>query len=231
MLQGGVDLSWVRWIADDGIGRRARNGLNFTERGFGVRAALGCSDRGHTAVSQLKAGEVDWERLFGSGVRWFHTGGVFAALSETTPRVGNVKIGPGMPPGELLDLIQVLNPHDEPGRLTLIHRMGLARIASNLPPLVEAVRRAGRTVLWCCDPMHGNTITAASGRKWGLCLHLFDDGLEFLALLQQEITRRHAAQRVFVARIDLLRSLQFLQCRRRVADREMHVGPQAQRFG
>src|SRR5882762_209612 len=87
MLQGGVDLSWVRWIADDGIGRRARNGLNFTERGFGVRAALGCSDRGHTAVSQMNAGEVDWERLFSDGVRWFHTGGIFAALSETTPLV------------------------------------------------------------------------------------------------------------------------------------------------
>src|SRR6266436_3327689 len=54
MLQGGCDLSWLRWVADDGVGRSARNGLNFTERGFGVRAALGCSDRGHTAVSQLK---------------------------------------------------------------------------------------------------------------------------------------------------------------------------------
>ncbi|HYS55934.1 MAG TPA: sugar kinase [Thermoanaerobaculia bacterium] len=87
MLQGGCDLSWVRWVEDDGVGRRARNGLNFTERGFGVRAALGCSDRGHTAVSQLKPGDVDWKKLFESGVRWFHTGGIFAALSETTPLV------------------------------------------------------------------------------------------------------------------------------------------------
>jgi 2-dehydro-3-deoxygluconokinase len=88
MLQGGCDLSLVRWVPDDGVGRRARNGLNFTERGFGVRAALGCSDRGHTAVSQMKRGDVDWETLFGSsGVRWFHTGGIFAALSETTPDV------------------------------------------------------------------------------------------------------------------------------------------------
>src|SRR5260221_10282774 len=89
MLQGGVDLSWVRWVADDGIGRRARNGLNFTERGFGVRAALGCSDRGHTAVSQMKAGEVDWERLFSGGVRWVHTRGIFGALYETTPLVAD----------------------------------------------------------------------------------------------------------------------------------------------
>ena len=86
MLQGGTDLSFLRWVSDDGVGRRARNGLNFTERGFGVRAALGCSDRGHTAVSQLKAGDVDWDEVF-TGTRWFHTGGIFAALSETTPAV------------------------------------------------------------------------------------------------------------------------------------------------
>ena len=87
MLQGGCDLSWLQWLPDDGVGRRARNGLNFTERGFGVRAAAGCSDRGHTAVSQLKPGDVDWERLFAGGVRCFHTGGIFAALSESTPLV------------------------------------------------------------------------------------------------------------------------------------------------
>ena len=72
----------------DGIGRTVRNGLNFTERGFGVRGAVGVSDRGHTAASQLRPGDVDWEHLFGTlGVRWFHTGGIFAGLSETTPDV------------------------------------------------------------------------------------------------------------------------------------------------
>jgi len=86
--QGGVDQSLVRWIEDDGVGRRARNGLNFTERGFGVRPALGCSDRGHTAISQLKPGEIDWDEIFGKhGARWFHTGGIFSALSDTTPDV------------------------------------------------------------------------------------------------------------------------------------------------
>jgi 2-dehydro-3-deoxygluconokinase len=86
--QGGVDQSLVRWVSDDGVGRAVRNGLNFTERGFGVRAALGCSDRGHTAVSQLKTGEIDWNQVFGNlGARWFHTGGIFCALSETTPDV------------------------------------------------------------------------------------------------------------------------------------------------
>src|SRR2546425_4549593 len=85
IYQGGVDQSHISWVEYDGIGRTVRNGLNFTERGFGVRAALGCSDRGHTAVSQLKPGDIDWERIFGDeGVRWFHTGGIFCALSETT---------------------------------------------------------------------------------------------------------------------------------------------------
>jgi 2-dehydro-3-deoxygluconokinase len=88
ILQGGVDMSFVRWLPFDGVGRQARNGLNFTERGFGLRGALGCSDRGHTAASQLEPGEIDWETLFGKhGVRWFHTGGIFAALSEKTPDV------------------------------------------------------------------------------------------------------------------------------------------------
>ena len=86
--QGGVDQSLVKWVEYDGVGRSVRNGLNFTERGFGVRAALGCSDRGHTAVSQLKPGDIPWEDIFGThGVRWFHTGGIFCALSESTPQV------------------------------------------------------------------------------------------------------------------------------------------------
>ena len=78
----------MKWVKYDGVGRSVRNGLNFTERGFGVRGAVGCSDRGHTAASQLKPGDIDWNRIFGQdGVRWFHTGGIFAALSETTPLV------------------------------------------------------------------------------------------------------------------------------------------------
>ncbi|HUL16537.1 MAG TPA: sugar kinase [Terriglobales bacterium] len=88
IYQGGVDSSLIRWVEFDGIGRNARNGLNFTERGFGVRAALGCSDRGHTAVSQLKPGDLDWNQIFGTfGARWFHTGGIFCGLSETTPDI------------------------------------------------------------------------------------------------------------------------------------------------
>lgn len=85
---GGVDPKLIVWRPDDGIGQAARNGLNFTERGFGVRGALGVSDRSHTAVSQLRPEDIDWDHLFGDvGVRWFHTGGIFAALGEHTPDV------------------------------------------------------------------------------------------------------------------------------------------------
>jgi 2-dehydro-3-deoxygluconokinase len=89
MLQGGVDTSLLKWVPYDGVGREVRNGLNFTERGFGVRAAAGCSDRGLTAVSQLNPGDFDWDAIFGaaSGARWFHTGGIFAALSSSTAQV------------------------------------------------------------------------------------------------------------------------------------------------
>ncbi len=85
IMQGGVDVSLIIWVPFDGVGREVRNGLNFTERGFGVRGALGLSDRGLTATSQLKKGDIDWDNIFGKlGSRWFHTGGIFAALSETS---------------------------------------------------------------------------------------------------------------------------------------------------
>ncbi|MBL9140140.1 MAG: sugar kinase [Verrucomicrobiales bacterium] len=85
VLQGGVAMDYVLWRPFDGVGRSVRNGLNFTERGFGVRGAVGIPDRGHTASAQLKPGDFDWDRIFGDhGVRWLHTGGIFAALSATT---------------------------------------------------------------------------------------------------------------------------------------------------
>src|SRR5271154_4304441 len=89
ILQGGVDTSLIRWVPYDGVGRTVRNGLNFTERGFGVRAAAGCSDRGHTAISQIKPGDFNWDTILGSenGSRWLHTGGIFAALSASTADV------------------------------------------------------------------------------------------------------------------------------------------------
>jgi 2-dehydro-3-deoxygluconokinase len=88
MYQGGVSMEYLKWVPFDGIGKTSRVGLNFTERGFGVRAASGCSDRANTAASQLTKGSIDWEQIFGvDGVRWFHTGGIFAGLSATTPDV------------------------------------------------------------------------------------------------------------------------------------------------
>jgi 2-dehydro-3-deoxygluconokinase len=88
ILQGGVDTSLIQWVGYDGIGRTVRNGLNFTERGFGVRGAVGVSDRGNTAASQLRKGDIDWDHIFGTlGARWLHTGGIYAGLSDTTPDV------------------------------------------------------------------------------------------------------------------------------------------------
>ena len=89
ILQGGVDTALLQWIPYDGVGREARNGINFTERGFGSRAAAGCRDRGHTAISRVQPGDFDWEAIFGpmNGARWFHTGGIFAALSASSANV------------------------------------------------------------------------------------------------------------------------------------------------
>lgn len=83
ILQGGVDTSLIKWMKTDGIGRICRNGLNFTERGFGIRGAVGCSDRANTAISKATPEDFDFEYIFGElGVRWLHTGGIYAALSE-----------------------------------------------------------------------------------------------------------------------------------------------------
>ena len=87
MLQGGVDQTAVRWVPFDGVGREARNGIYFLERGFGVRGGMGMMDRGGTAISQMRAEDVDWDVVFAGGVRWFHTGGVMAALSESSTEI------------------------------------------------------------------------------------------------------------------------------------------------
>ena len=106
IMQGGVATDFIKWREDDGIGRTVRNGLNFTERGFGIRGAVGNPDRGNTAASQLKPGDIDWEHIFGKlGVRWFHTGGIYAALSATTAEltVEAVKAG--------ADFVEVVRRH------------------------------------------------------------------------------------------------------------------------
>ena len=98
IMQGGVSTEYIRWEPFDGIGRKSRVGLNFTERGYGVRAAVGCSDRANSAASQIKKGDFDWGTIFGKdGVRWMHTGGIFAALSATTPDAIIEAVTPGVP--------------------------------------------------------------------------------------------------------------------------------------
>jgi 2-dehydro-3-deoxygluconokinase len=88
ILQGGVDTSHILWRVFDGVGNASRNGIYFLERGFGVRPGTGVMDRGHTAILQLAPGQVDWDTIFGTeGVRWFHTGGIMSALSESTTEV------------------------------------------------------------------------------------------------------------------------------------------------
>ena len=84
----GMDLGEVIWVPYDGVGRMDRIGLNFTEVGIGVRASVTMYDRGHTAVAHMKPGEVDWKRIFtGRRARWFHTGGIFTALSDSCAEV------------------------------------------------------------------------------------------------------------------------------------------------
>lgn len=140
MLQGGVDTTHVRWADYDGVGRSARNGLNFTERGFGVRGAVGCSDRGHTAASQLKPGDIDWDALFGdAGTRWFHTGGIFAALSDTTPIV-------------VEEALAAAKKHDVVTSYDLNYRPSLWKAIGGQERAQEVNRRIARKV----DVMIGN---------------------------------------------------------------------------
>jgi 2-dehydro-3-deoxygluconokinase len=149
IYQGGVDQSHVRWVPYDGLGRAARNGLNFTERGFGIRAALGCSDRGHTAASQMRPGEVDWDRIFGvEGARWLHTGGIFCALSETTP-------------GVALEAMQAARRHGAIVSYDLNYRPSLWKAVGGTERAREVNRELARNV----DVMIGNEedFTAALG--------------------------------------------------------------------
>jgi len=149
MLQGGVDLSLVRWFPYDGVGRTVRNPLNFTERGFGVRAAVGCSDRANSAASKLRRGDVDWDEIFGSrGTRWFHTGGIFAGLSSTTA-------------GVVLEGMEAARRHGVTVSYDLNFRASLWNGAGG----VERAREVNRTIVSQVDVLFGNEedYTAALG--------------------------------------------------------------------
>lgn len=176
IYQGGVDQSHLKWIKYDGVGRAVRNGLNFTERGFGVRGAVGCSDRGHTAVSQLRPGDIDWEEIFGrEGARWFHCGGIFAALSETTPLVAE-------------DAMTAAKKHGTIISYDLNYRDSLWRGIGGQ----EKARSVNRKLASMVDVMIGNEedFTAALGFEVeGVDAHLSNlDPTNFKAMIKRAVT-------------------------------------------
>ncbi|MBR7128358.1 MAG: sugar kinase [Lentisphaeria bacterium] len=156
ILQGGVDTRFIKWVKYDGIGREVRNGLNFVEKGFGIRGAKSCSDRGNTAVSQLKASDIDWDEIFGKyGVRHFHTGGIFAALSDSTPEVA----------------IEALKKAKKYGTITsydLNYRPSLWKSIGG----VEKAREVNREIAKYVDVMIGNE------EDFTACLGLEIDGVD-----------------------------------------------------
>lgn len=138
--QGGVDRSHILWREADGMGRNTRMGLNFTERGFGVRPARGLSDRANSAASQMRPGEIDWDRLFGDeGVRWFHTGGIFAALSTSTAEVA-------------IEAVEAARRHGTVVSYDLNYRASLW----DSHPDPDAARRVNRAIAGAVDVMIGD---------------------------------------------------------------------------
>ncbi len=165
LYQGGVDQAYIRWVPHDGVGRAARNGLNFTERGFGVRAAAGSYDRGYTAVSQLKPGDFDWDEIFGKqGARWLHTGGIFCALSSSTPEVA-------------LEAMQAARRHGAIVSYDLNYRASLWKSLGGK----EQAQKVNRRIAPYVDVMLGNEedFSAALGYEVpGMDQHLSTFGVE-----------------------------------------------------
>ena len=156
ILQGGVDMSHVVWRDFDGLGRNTRVGLNFTEKGFGIRPALGCSDRGHSAASQLRPGEVNWDKLFGEeGVRWFHTGGIFAALASNTAEA-------------VIEAVEAAHRYGTVVSYDLNYRASLWKSQGGK----DAAQRVNRTIAAHVDVMIGNE------EDFTACLGFDVDGLD-----------------------------------------------------
>lgn len=191
ILQGGVDTRYIKWVPYDGIGRTVRNGLNFTERGFGIRGAVGVPDRGLTAASQLKPGDVDWDQLFGrDGVRWFHTGGIFAALSESAAEL-------------TIEAVKAANKYGTIVSYDLNYRPSLWQSIGGKPKAQAVNREIARYV----DVMIGNEedFTASLGFE----VEGVDDNLEHLPIdaFKSMIERAVAAFPNFKATATTLRSV------------------------
>jgi len=153
ILQGGVDTSHIRWSAFDGIGREARNGIYFLERGFGVRGGVGMMDRGHTAISQMKPGTMDWDALFAEGVRWFHTGGVMAALSEDATAVVREAMEAAQRHGAVVSFDCNYRPSLWKSRGG---RQGAVEVNRSLMPLVDVLfGHEGDVAATLCEASHG----------------------------------------------------------------------------
>jgi len=162
IMQGGVNTDFLVWQADDGIGRSVRNGLNFTERGFGVRGAVGVPDRGNTAASQLKPGDIDWDHLFGTiGVRWFHTGGIFAALSESSAAL-------------TIEAVQAAKKHGTVVSYDLNYRPSLWKSIGGL----AKAQRVNRDIARYVDVMIGNEEDFTA--SLGFCVPGIDHGLSVM---------------------------------------------------
>src|SRR4051812_35703184 len=171
MMQGGVDTSHLIWRPFDGIGRETRVGLNFTEKGFGLRPALGVSDRGNSAASQIRPGEVNWEKLFGEeGVRWFHTGGIFAALATNTAEA-------------VIEAVEVARKYGTIVSYDLNYRASLWKSQGGKP----AAQKVNREIARYVDVMIGNEedFTACLGFEVeGLDEHISDiDPANFKAMI------------------------------------------------
>jgi len=176
VCQGGVDTSHIVWREYDGVGRNTRVGLNFTEKGFGIRAALGCSDRGHSAASQIKPGEVNWEKLFGEeGVRWFHTGGIFAALASNTAET-------------VIEAVEAAHRHATIVSYDLNYRASLWKAQGGK----DAAQRINRHIAKHVDVMIGNEedFTACLGFKVdGLDEHISEiDPANFKKMIATAVT-------------------------------------------
>jgi 2-dehydro-3-deoxygluconokinase len=175
ILQGGVDTSLIKWVPFDGVGRSVRNGLNFTERGYGLRGAVGISDRGNSAASQLKRGDFDWDHLFGkAGVRWLHTGGIFAGLSGSTADL-------------ILEAIEVARRHGTMVSYDLNYRPSLWKSSGGAKKAQEVNREIARHV----DVMIGNE------EDFTACLGLAVEGVdEHLSNLEASAFRKMIAAAV-----------------------------------